>query len=208
MSIAIIAIIAIIISLIALFVIRHKRAVKVLEQNIDDINKQIVIFNSEYADILKHYIPESEENDFEEKWHDLYSDVSKYHLSNKNIAYAGILQFKDTYKHLQKSISESNAEIKRKEIVKKLLEQVFVFFSELSEITNQYVTHNTEIWFEDKWHELSLQISKTDVRETDTEHQEIDRFKTVYGSLHSFSIMQTKTIYGQNQLNTMIYSQI
>ena len=184
MPIAIIAIVALI--LLVLLVIRHKRAVRELEQNIEDINKQIVVFNSEYVDILKHYIPESEENDFEDKWRDLYSDVSKYHLTNKNNAFAVLLKFKDTYKHLHKSISESNAEIKRKETIKKLLEQVSLFFSELSEITNQYVTHNTEIWFEDKWHELSILISKTDVRDNDIERQEIYRFNTVYTSLHQF----------------------
>ena len=183
MPFVIVAIIALIISLIVLIIIRNKRAAKVLEQNLDDINRQIVIFNSEYADILKHFIPESEENAFVEKWHDLYSEVSKYHFSNKNIAYAEILQFKETYKSLHKSISESNAEIKRKEKVKMLSEQVSVFFTELSEITNQYVTHYTEVWFEGKWNKLSLQIREADVRSTDAEYREIIRFNTVYASL-------------------------
>ena len=187
MPIVIYIIVALIICLIAVFlVIRRKKAAKVLEQNIDNINGQIVIFNTEYVNIQKHFIPESEENAFVEKWHDLYSDVSKYHISKKNIAYAGIQQFKETYKHLHKSISESNAEIKRKEILKRLSEQVSAFFTELSQITNQYVTHNTEIWFEDKWRELALQISKTDIRKTDFECRGIDRFKTVFGSLRDY----------------------
>ena len=187
MPIVVFIIVALIICLIAacLFV-RRKKAAKVLEQNIDNINGQISIFNTEYANILKHFIPESEENAFVEKWHSFYSDVSKYHLSKRNTAFAGIQQFKETYKHLHKSISESNAEIKRKEIVKKLSEQISAFFAELSEIINQYVTHKEEIWFEEKWHELSLQISKTNVRESDVEHAEVDRFKTVYGSLHNY----------------------
>ena len=183
----ILIIVAFIICLIAvLLVFRRKKAAKILEQNIDNINGQIVVFNSEYANILKHYVSESEENDFVGKWHNLYSNVSKYHLSNKNNAYAGILQFKETYIHLHKSISESNAEIRRKEIVKELSEQVSAFFTELSVITNQYVTHNIERCFEEKWHELSLQINKADVREIDIEHTEIERFKTVYGSLHNY----------------------
>ena len=102
MPIVIFIIVALIICLIVLFVIRHRKAVKVLEQSINDIQEQIIIFNSEYADILKHYIPESEENDFEKKWYNLYSNVSKYHLSNKNIAHVGIQQFKDT---VPKSVS-------------------------------------------------------------------------------------------------------
>lgn len=187
MRIVILIIVALIICLIAvLLVFKRKKTAKILEQNIDNINGQIVVFNSEYAYILKHYVSESEENDFVGKWHNLYSNVSKYHLSNKNNAYAGILQFKETYKHLHKSISESNVEIKRKEIVKELSEQVSAFFTELSEITNQYVTHNIEKWFEEKWHELSLQINNADVRETDIEHTEIEQFKTVYGSLHNY----------------------
>ena len=187
MRIVILIIVALIICLIAvLLVFKRKKTAKILEQNIDNINGQIVVFNSEYANILKHYVSESEENDSVGKWHNLYSNVSKYHLSNKNNAYAGILQFKETYKHLHKSISESNVEIKRKEIVKELSEQVSAFFTELSEITNQYVTHNIEKWFEEKWHELSLQINNADVRETDIEHTEIEQFKTVYGSLHNY----------------------
>lgn len=186
MPIVIFIIVALIICLIVLFVIRHRKAVKVLEQSINDIQEQIIIFNSEYADILKHYIPESEENDFEKKWYNLYSNVSKYHLSNKNIAHVGIQQFKETYRHLHESISESNAEIKRKERVKMLSEQVSVFFTELSEITNQYVTHNLERWFEDKWHEFSFEISKTDVRTTDAECREIVRFNTVYAAFHDY----------------------
>lgn len=187
MRIVILIIVALIICLIAvLLVFKRKKTAKILEQNLDNINGQIVVFNSEYAIILKHYVSESEENDFVGKWHNLYSNVSKYHLSNKNNAYAGILQFKEAYKFIHKSISESNAEIKRKEIVKELSEQVSTFFTELSEITNQYVTHNIERWFEEKWHELSLQINKADVRETDIEHTEVERFKTVYGSLHNY----------------------
>ena len=99
MRIVILIIVALIICLIAvLLVFKRKKTAKILEQSLDNINGQIVVFNSEYANILKHYVSESEENDFVEKWNNLYSNVSKYHLSNKNNAYAGILQFKETYK--------------------------------------------------------------------------------------------------------------
>ena len=184
MPIVIIAIIALII-LIILLVIRNKRAVKLLEQNFDDIKRQLILFNSEYTDLFKRYISETEERSFSEKWLGLYLEVSKCYLPNRHGDYAEIERFKARYKNLHKTISDSNASIKRKEIVNKLSEKVSRFFTELSEITKQYVNRNTEIWFKDKWRELSLQISKTDVRENDTEHQEIDRFNRVYSSLHN-----------------------
>ena len=69
MFIVIFIIVALIVCLIAVkLVVKHKKAVKILEQNLDDINRQIVVFDSEYTDILKHYITESEENAFTEKY--------------------------------------------------------------------------------------------------------------------------------------------
>ena len=187
MPIVIFIIVALILCLIAIFlVVRHKKAAKVLEQNIDSINGQIVIFNSEYANILKHYISESEESDFVAKWNELYLRVSKYHLPKKQNAYFEIKHFKETYRELHKSIVESNAEVKRKETLIQLSEQVSAFFEELSEITKQYVTHYIENRFTDKWYELSYQIGKTDVRADDAESSELSRFKTVYGSLRDY----------------------
>ena len=58
MPIVIIVIVALISCLIVFSVIRRKKAVKILEGNIEDFNKQIIIFNSEYAEIRKHCIPE------------------------------------------------------------------------------------------------------------------------------------------------------
>ena len=110
MPIVIIVIVALISCLIVFSVIRRKKAVKILEGNIEDFNKQIIIFNSEYAEIRKHCIPESEENDFVEKWHDLYSNVTKYYF-DKNNEYVEIQKFKETYKNLHKSFSDSNTEI-------------------------------------------------------------------------------------------------
>ena len=185
MPIVIIVIVALISCLIVFSVIRRKKAVKILEGNIEDFNKQIIIFNSEYAEIRKHCIPESEENDFVEKWHDLYSNVTKYYF-DKNNEYVEIQKFKETYKNLHKSFSDSNTEIKRKEIVKGFSEQVAAFFTELSEITSQYVTHKTERWLKGKWNKFSLQIREADVRSTDAECHEIARFNSVYTSLSDY----------------------
>lgn len=185
MTITIVSITASIICLTLFIVIRRKRSARIIEQ-LKDFHEQIILFDYEFAEIIKHFILESEEKDFVEKWHDFYSDISKCHLPKKHSAYTEIEHFKTTYKHLHKTISESNAEIKRKETVKELFGQVSVFFTELSEITNQYVTHNITVWFEDKWHGLSNRISKTEVLQTDSEYQEINRFNKLYGSLQDY----------------------
>lgn len=173
---------------------RYKRIHKTISESNAELKRietlkrfsdQVAVFFVDLSEITKHYLSGSEENDFVEKWHDLYVEVSKYHWP-KNDEYAEINQFKEIYEQLHKTISESNAEIKRKEIVKRLSEQICVFFTELFEITNQYVTHNVEKRFMDKWREFSSQISKIDVRTTDAESHEVDRFKTVYGSLHDY----------------------
>ena len=183
----IIIIVALIVCLIgAILVVRHKKAVKFLEQNLDNIHGQIDAFNSEYADIQKHYVLEPEEKAFSEKWFGFYSEISKCRLPKKHSAYTEIEQFKTTYKNLHKSFSDSNAEIKRKEIAKELSDQVAAFFTELSEITNQYVTHKTERWFEEKWNKLLLQIKEADIRSTDAECNEFGRFNSVFSSFHDY----------------------
>ena len=81
-------IVALIVCLIgAILVVRYKKAVKFLEQNLDNIHGQIDAFNSEYADIQKHYVLEPEEKAFSEKWFGFYSEISKCRLPKKHSAY-------------------------------------------------------------------------------------------------------------------------
>lgn len=186
MLVVIVFIVVLLFGFSVLLFIRHKKLAEEFEKRIDFFLGQISIFFKEYSDCLQHYVSEPEESVIISKWHDLYSEISRHHLSKEHKAFNEITQFKTTYKNLPKSISESNAEIKRKEALKSLSGQISVFFADLSEITNQYVTHLIETSFYDKWNGLALQLNNIIVHKNDVEYQEIEQFKAVYGSFHDY----------------------
>lgn len=209
MSVAIISIVFLLVALSVLLIIRHSKIIKELEQNIEDIHKQIIGFSTDYDGFLQHYITESEESDFVATWNELYLRVSKCHLSKKHSAYAEIEQFKEIYRNLHKSISESNAEIKRKATLIRLSEQVPDFFAELTEITNKYVTHSIETWFTNKWQYLFSEIGNVIVREEDAGYHEISRFRTAYCSLNRyFSIANDNYIRSESIKHDSLFSNI
>lgn len=209
MSVAIISIVFLLVALSVLLIIRNSKIIKELEQNIEDIHKQIIGFSTDYDGFLQHYITESEESDFVATWNELYLRVSKCHLSKKHSAYAEIEQFKEIYRNLHKSISESNAEIKRKATLIRLSEQVPDFFAELTEITNKYVTHSIETWFTNKWQYLFSEIGKVIVREEDAGYHEISRFRTAYCSLNRyFSIANDNYIRSESIKHDSLFSNI
>ena len=209
MFVAIISIAVLLVALSILLIIRHNKIIKELEHNIDDIHKQIIVFSKEYESLLHQYITESDENEFVATWNELYLRVSKYHLPKQHSAYAEIEQFKKTYRNLRKSISESNAEIQRKATLNRLSEQVSDFFAELTEITNQYVTHSIDICFTNKWQYLLSKIGNVIVREDDAEYREISRFRTVYCSLNRyFSIANDNYIRSESIKHDSLFSNI
>lgn len=204
-----IIVLIVILIIIIFFVIRNRRIAKELEKNFASVHGQIISFDAERDVLLQHYVSESEEKTFVAKWHDFYLDISKYRLPKKHIAHAEFDRFKSTYQNIHGAISESNAEIIRKETLDKLAKSVSAFFMELSEITNQYVSHNIENWFTDKWYELSCQINKSNALEGDSRYHEICRFKTVYGSLgHYFSIANESFIRSESIKYNDLFSNI
>ena len=180
------AVVVIFIFLAILHAKRQKWLAQELTQKIQYFQEQIQAFFTEYFALRTRIVTEFEETDFIAKWQALYSEVTKYHIPKKSVALAEIVQFKETYKHLHKIISDSNAEIKRKEEIKILSEQIAQFFTELFEMTNQYVSHSLEIGFNQKWNYLTQNAEKTDVRKNDDEFSEVERFKTVFKSLHNY----------------------
>lgn len=100
MSVAIISIVVLLVALSVLLIIRNNKIVKELDQNVEDIHKQIISFSTDYDSLHQHYITELEESDFVATWNELYLRVSKCHLSKKHSAYAEIKQFKETYRNL------------------------------------------------------------------------------------------------------------
>ncbi len=173
--------------LVMFFCIKHKKKLtKEFEQKITKFQEYIKIFFSEYFNLLNRYITESDENKITTKWKDLYSEISKYHLSKKHRSFAEIEQFKITYGNIHNYISQNNAEIKRKEEIIIYAQKVSDFFRAFNELTSQYVSHSNELTFVSKWEHLSTKIDKLPIRNEDEERSEIEHFKTVFKSIHGY----------------------
>lgn len=173
--------------LIIILCIKHqKKCAGEHEEKIKLLQEQIHLFFTEYAGLLKHFVTEEKEAEFSAQWWQLYAEVSKCHIPKKHAALDEIKQFRKTYANLHTIISDSNAEIRRKEEVKNLSEQTARFFTELSELSSGYVTHSAEMFFAEKWSGLSQKISAADIRTEDSQFSEIERFKTVFNSLGGY----------------------
>ena len=182
---AIIAVLALVILFSILYVKHRNKLNKELQEKLSYFQEQIKAFFEEFFELQKQYISEESEEAIISKWESFYSEVKKFRIPKKNDT-AEIGHFKKTYSNLHKEISDINAEIKRKESVKELAASVSNFFTELFNLTEQYVSHKTSEAFISKWAYLSQEIKITDVRKTDDEYEEIERFKTVYSSLSEY----------------------
>lgn len=182
---AILAVLALVILFSVLYVKHRNKINKELQEKLSYFQEQIKSFFEEYFELQKQYISEESENAIISKWESFYSEVKKFHVPKKNDS-TEIGHFKKTYSNLHKEIADINAEIKRKESVKELSESVSNFFSELFKQTEQYVSHKTSETFISKWAYISQEAKITDVRKTDDEYKEIERFKTVYSSLTEY----------------------
>lgn len=168
-----------------ILVAKHrKKLAKEFQQKIQNFLAQTNIFFTEYFDLTKHYVSESEENEFSVKWQNLYLEIAKYHITEKTNGFLEIKRFKETYKNLHQNISTINAEIKRKEKIKNLAKSADDFFTELFyKITSQYVSHSQKNQFIQKWNSVFLETKNCDVRSTDSEFPQIEQFKTVFSTL-------------------------
>lgn len=182
---AIIAVPALVILFSVLYVKHRNKINKEVQEKLSYFQEQIKSFFEEYFELQKQYISEESENAIISKWESFYSEVKMFHVPKKNDS-AEIGHFKKTYSNLHKEIADINAEIKRKESVKELSESVSNFFSELFNQTEQYVSHKTSEAFISKWAYLSQEAKIINVRKTDDEYEEIERFKTVYSSLTEY----------------------
>ena len=86
MPIVIVFIVVLVATVSVLLIIRHKRLAE-FERKIDFFLGQISVFFKECSDCLQHYVPETEESIIISKWHDLYSEISRHHLSKKHKAF-------------------------------------------------------------------------------------------------------------------------
>ena len=118
MNFLVFAIIAIFAILTNFYIKRQKKLSKKLEQKIQEFQEQINIFFTEYFELRKQFISEAEENNFAEKWQDLYSEIQKYHISKKFSAFAEIDRFKTVYKSLHDYFATANEKFIQNESMK------------------------------------------------------------------------------------------
>lgn len=176
---------AVFFSLIILFVYRRNAAKRFL-QKINFFQEQIKAFFVEFDSLLKQVVAKEQEDEFIAKWQNVYSELVRYSIPKKNAAFSEINNFKETYKNLRNIILQSNAEIRRKEEVKNLAQKISEFFNDLYKITENYVAHSAELQFIKNWKPLFFEANQVKVFESDKESPEIERFKTVFNSLHDY----------------------
>lgn len=176
---------AVFFSLITLFIYRRNEARKFL-QKINFFQEQIKSFFAEFDSLLKQVVTKEQENNFITKWQALYSELARYRISKKNAVFSEINNFKETFKNLRSIILQSNAEIERKEEVKNLAQKISEFFNTLFKLTENYVVHSAELQFIKNWEPLFFEANQVKVFESDEEFPEIERFKTVFNSLHDY----------------------
>ena len=204
-----VAVVCVSTSISILYSQHRKRLARELEYKLASFQEQIKNFFTEYFDLRKQYIPESAENAFIAKWQPLYSELSKYHISKKNAVAEEIEYFRKTYSNLHNEITALNAEIKRKENLLELSKSVTNFFTELFELTKQYVTHPNEVSFIEKWQYLYQKIILADVRKDDDEFSEIERLKTVFHSLTDyFETANSQFIQNESIKHDALFSNI
>ena len=80
------------------------------------------------------------------------------------------------------------AEIKRKKEIRVISESVSIFFTELSSLSNHYISHSTEVSFLQKWHDVASKIENVIVQKEDKEYAKIHHFKTVFKSFPEYCL--------------------
>ena len=179
MTFLVILTIAFIAFLSIIYVKRRNRLKKEFLERIPDILAQVSVFDVEYAELLKRYVDKEKETDFSAKWLSLFIDVSKYCHLKEFKDYPEVQNFLADYKNIVKTISSSNAEIKRRESIENVMPKVAEFFEELAELRKLYVTHLDEIRFSEKWQNISKEVEVVDIRPTDDEYETFASLKAI-----------------------------
>lgn len=185
---------------------RHRKHLKELKKNISVFLEKIEEFNKAYSELKVHFVRAEEEEIFLEKWQPFYSEIEKIHLSRKIQGFSQINEFKHRFTNIHKEIAKLNAEIKRKESLKYLENQINTFFSELSEFINQYVSKKNIVVFKEKWSYLSRLLENTDVHADDKEYEDCEKFKKVINSLDSYFETSNQAFiqYESNRCNDLL----
>ena len=105
----------------------------VIESNVEIKCKEFLIeahsFSIELDGLLKHYIQDTERDSFIQKYQALYFELQEYsRISSKVKTFVRLEEFKRKYENFPRLVLASNAEVKRKEHLKLLLQFVNIFF--------------------------------------------------------------------------------
>lgn len=166
--------------------VRHRRISRERTQTLLELQKRVVIFLSEFDRIKTQFVSESEEADISQKWREDFFLAGKCRVLRKARTFPEAAQFYRIYKNLHRIISESNAEIRRKEEIRFLAERAADFFDEISALTNEYAPHSAELRLTQKWKEIFQRAQSADIRAEDAESEEIARFKKAFEGIHGY----------------------
>lgn len=182
-----------------LYSVRRKKLEKELDEKIQDLQKQVSEFASELKNLPTHYVDKEEEKAFLAKWQDLFADISRFcHLKKLN-ACIDSWKFLNDYSNVHKLISDSNAEIRRRESIEKQMPVLASFFEELSELAQRYVSHSDEIKFTQKWQDVSKEIGRIKIFPKDEEYKIFANFRAVCASFHDH-FQKSNKVFFQNEL--------
>lgn len=163
----------------------------VIESNVEIKCKELLVkvepFFNEFDELFKRYIQDSERDTFIYKYQPLYFELQKYSLiSSKTKTFIKLEEFRKKYENFARLVLESNAEIKRKEKLKLLLQFVNIFFDELGFLTSRYVTYADGEVFSRKWEKLYRDVVTCILKADDEEYEKIKLFESTYKDFSNY----------------------
>ena len=174
----------------------------VIESNVVIKCKELLVkvepFFVEFDEMLKRYIQDSERDTFIYKYQALYFEWLKYSsISSKTNTFIKLEEFRRKYEDFSRLVFASNAEIKRKENLKLLLQFVNIFFDELDFLTSRYVTDSDGKIFYQKWEKLSQDVAICNLNVNDEEYGKISHFEIIYEDLFNYLEKANKSFVEQ-----------
>ena len=191
-------IIVLLVIFVACYVAHRKRLAKEFEEKVRSFIEICDSFFVEFDGIFNHYIEDAERDALIFKYKALYHELQRYSgIPSKVEDFVKLEDFKKKYKDFPRLVFASNAEIKRKENLKLLLQFVNIFFDELSFLTSRYVTDSDGKIFYQKWEKLSQDVAICDLNVNDEEYGKISHFKIIYEDFFNYLEKANKSFVAQ-----------
>ncbi|WP_158212979.1 UvrD-helicase domain-containing protein [Fibrobacter sp. UWB2] len=191
-------IIVLLVIFVACYVAHRKRLAKEFEEKVRSFIEVCDSFFVEFDGLFKHYIQDAERDAFILKYKVLYHELQRYSgISSKVEDFVKLEDFKKQYKDFPGLVFASNAEIKRKECLKSLIQYVNVFLDELSFLTSRYVTEADGEIFRQKWEKLSQDVATCNLKANDEEYGKINLFKIIYKDFSNYLEKANETFFAQ-----------